>query len=242
MEYFTENWLQTAVGIYLLGMVLYGHYRGLIRLAVSMTALVVTLTAVHFAMPYVGAFIRDKTPVCGWIMDNVSDAFDLRDDAAADDGRMPEDQERFIEEMRLPDDLKELLIENNNSEVYERLGVDAFAGYIGNYLANVIINFVGFVILFVVIYIALKLLAGALDLVAKLPVLSGMNQLAGALLGGLQGLFFLWLASLPVTAFATTSWASAILDQIEASSWLSFLYHYNLISHLALGIVRGIVS
>lgn len=242
MEYFTENWLQTAVGIYLLGMVLYGHYRGFLRLAVSMTALVVTLAAVHVAMPYVGTFIRDKTPVYGWIVDNVSDALDIRDNAAPDDGRMSEEQERFIEEMRLPDDLKKLLIENNNGDVYDLLGVDAFAGYIGNYLANVIINFIGFVILFLVIYTALKLLAKALDLVAKLPVLSGMNQLAGALLGGLQGLFFLWLASLPVTAFATASWATAILDQIEASSWLSFLYHYNLISHLALGIVRGIVS
>ena len=43
MEFFRENWLQIIVGLYLLGMVLYGHYRGLIRLAVSMLALVVTL-------------------------------------------------------------------------------------------------------------------------------------------------------------------------------------------------------
>ncbi len=242
MEYFMENWLQITVGVYLLGMILYGHYRGLIRLAVSMVALAVTLAAVHFAMPYVGTFIRDKTPVYGWITDSVSEAFGVGDEEALSDDRLPEAQRRFIEDMRLPDDLKELLIENNNSEVYDLLGVDAFAGYIGNYLANVIINFVGFVILFLVIYVALKLLAGALDLVAKLPILSGMNQLAGALLGGLQGLFFLWLASLLVTAFAATAWASAILDQIEASPWLSFLYHYNLLSRLVLGIVRGIVS
>lgn len=242
MNYFTENWLQTAVGIYLLGMVLYGHHRGFVRLAVSMTALVVTLAAVHFAMPYVGTFIRDNTPVCDWITNSLSDTIGLYDDPASDAGRMPEEQEHFIEELRLPDDLKTFLIENNNREVYDTLGVDAFTEYIGNYLANVIVNFVGFVVLFLVIYIALKLLARALDLVAKLPILSGVNQLAGALLGGLQGLLFLWLASLPVTAFATTSWASAILDQIESSTWLSFLYHYNLISYLAMGIVRGIVS
>ncbi len=242
MEYFMDNWLQITVGAYLLGMVLYGHYRGLIRLAVSMAALAVTLVAVHFAMPYVGTFIRDKTPVYGWIMDSVSGAFGLGDEETLPDVRMPEEQRRFIEEMRLPDDLKELLIENNKNEVYDLLGVDAFAGYVGNYLANVVINFVGFVVLFLVIYVGLKLLAGALDLVAKLPILSGMNQLAGALLGGLQGLFFLWLASLLVTAFAAASWASAILDQIEASPWLSFLYHYNLVSRLALGIVRGIIS
>ncbi len=241
MEYLKENWLQIAVGAYLLGMVLYGHYRGFIRLAVSMAALVVTLAAVHFAMPYVGTFIREKTPVYGWVTDCVGDAFGIHEEEALPDAQMSEAQRQFIEEMRLPDDLKELLIENNNHEVYDLLGVDAFAEYIGNYLANVIVRLVGFVVLFVLIYVALKLLAGALDLMAKLPILSGMNQLAGALLGGLQGLFFLWLASLPVTAFATAAWASAVLDQIEASPWLSFLYHYNLISRLALGIVKGIV-
>lgn len=241
MEYFRENWLQITVGVYLLGMVLYGHYRGLIRLAVSMAALVVTLAAVHFAMPYVGTFIREKTPVYGWITDSVSGAFGIGEEALPD-MQMPAAQRQFIEELRLPDDLKELLIENNNNTVYDLLGVDAFAEYIGSYLANVIINFVGFVVLFLLIYISLKLLAGALDLVAKLPILSGMNQLAGAALGGLQGLFFLWLMSLLVTAFAATSWASAVLDQIEASPWLSFLYHYNLVSRLALGIIRGIIS
>ncbi len=241
MEYFRENWLQITIGAYLLGMVLYGHYRGLIRLAVSMVALVVTLAAVHFAMPYVGTFIREKTPVYGWITDSVSDAFGVSEESFPD-MQMPAAQRQFIEGLRLPDDLKELLIENNNNTVYDLLGVDAFAEYIGNYLANVIINFVGFVVLFVLIYVSLKLLAGALDLVAKLPILSGMNQLAGAVLGGLQGLFFLWLMFLPVTAFAATSWASAVLDQIEASPWLSFLYHYNLVSRLALGIVKGIIS
>lgn len=287
MEFFKENWLQIIVGVYLLGMVLYGHYRGLIRLAVSMTALAVTLAAVHFALPYVGTFIRDKTPVYGRIMDSVSDVFGISEaenipgiygtgaeapdvqvpdvqvpdvqvpdvqvpdaqvpdvqvpDIPAPETEIPDAQRRFIEEMPLPDALKELLIENNNDEVYQLLGVDAFAEYIGNYLANVIVNLIGFVILFVVIYITLKLLAGALNLVAKLPVLSGINQIAGALLGGLEGLFFLWLAFLPVTAFSASSWASAVLEQIEASPWLSFLYHYNPVSRLALGIVKGILS
>ena len=35
-----DNWLEIVVGIYLLGMILYGHYKGFLRLAVSMAALV----------------------------------------------------------------------------------------------------------------------------------------------------------------------------------------------------------
>ncbi len=242
MEFFRENWLQIIVGLYLLGMVLYGHYRGLIRLAVSMLALVVTLTAVHFAMPYVGTFIREKTPVQDWITDSVSEALGIREPENVPDAQLSESQQKAIEEMHLPKELKEILIENNTEAVYEMLGVNAFAEYVGNYLSNVIVGFVSFVVLFILVYVALRLLAGALDLVAKLPVISGMNQLAGAVLGGLQGLFFLWLAFLLVTAFSTTAWAAAVISQIEASPWLSFLYRYNLISRLVLGIIRGIIS
>ncbi len=237
-----KNWLEIAVGIYLLGMVLYGHYRGLIRLAVSMAALAITLVTVHFAMPYVGTFVKDKTPIYAWITDSVSDAFGVSKAEELPDAQMPAAQRQFIEEMHLPEDLKNVLIENNNREVYAALGVDAFAEYIGNYLANVVIQFVGFVVLFLVVYISLKLLAGALDLVAKLPILSGMNQLAGALLGGFEGLFFLWLAALLITVFSAFSWASALLEQIAASPWLLFLYRYNLISRLLLGVVRGIIA
>ena len=32
----SSHWLETAVAVYLIGMVLYGHYRGFIRLAVSL--------------------------------------------------------------------------------------------------------------------------------------------------------------------------------------------------------------
>ena len=48
-----ENWLEITVGLYLLAMVLYGHYRGFIRTAVSMTAVVVTFMIVQVVMPSV---------------------------------------------------------------------------------------------------------------------------------------------------------------------------------------------
>ena len=105
-----------------------------------------------------------------------------------------------------------------------------------------ILNWAGFVIMFLVVYILLRLVMKWLDIMAKLPVLSGMNQIAGAILGGIQGLFFLWLISLLLTACASTFWAAPILRQVEASPWLSFLYHYNLLSKLAVGILRGILS
>ena len=38
MDFLTEHWLSVGVGVFWLSMVLYGHYRGLVRIAVTMSA------------------------------------------------------------------------------------------------------------------------------------------------------------------------------------------------------------
>ncbi len=232
-----KNWLEIAVGVYLLGMILYGHYRGFIRQAVSMVALIATLVIVDAAMPQVTGWLKDNTQLHTWIAENMAESLGLEETA-----QMPAEQRMMIEGLDLPDDIKELLLENNNNQVYEILGVEAFTEYIGNYLANMVLNLIGFVVLFFVVYIMIRLVMKALDLMAKLPILSGLNQIAGAFLGGIQGLFFLWIASLVITACSGMQWAMNLITQIEASKWLSILYHYNFVSRLAMGILKGILS
>lgn len=56
-----ENWLPIAVGVFWGGMILYGHYRGFIRQAVSMAALLVTLVVVDLSMPYVTDYLKNST-------------------------------------------------------------------------------------------------------------------------------------------------------------------------------------
>ncbi len=232
-----KNWLEIAVGIYLLGMILYGHYKGFVRMAVSMVALAATLVIVHLAMPYVGGYLKNETPVYTWLTDNFSQAL-----VGGQEEQGEETQQMLIENSNLPKELKELLIENNNLDIYDALGVEKFADYVGSYMANVVINLVSYVVLFVLVYVLLQLLVKWLDLVAKLPILNGMNQIAGALLGAVQGLFVLWLISLLLTACSSMGWAQTVLAQIENSAWLSFLYHYNIISQILLGLVKSIIA
>lgn len=238
-----NNWLEIAVAVFLIGMVLNGHYKGFIRLAVSMVAFVATLAIVNMAMPKVSVMLKDNTPIVAWIQRGVENAsgLELAKGAGVGEG-MPAEQRMAIEELNIPKEIKEILIANNNNEVYQALGVEAFTDYIGNYLANIIVNLAGFVLLFVIIYAVIHLIMRALDVMAKLPILSGLNKIAGALLGGVQGLLYLWVGCLILTACSGAGWAMAVINQIEASGWLSFLYHYNIVSKLAFGIIQGMVS
>ena len=238
-----KNWLEIAVAVFLIGMVLNGHYKGFIRLAVSMVAFVATLVIVNMAMPKVSVMLKENTPIVTWIQQGVEKASGLEfaKESGVGEG-MPAEQRMSIEGLNIPEEIKEILIANNNNEVYQALGVEAFTDYIGNYLANIIVNLVGFVLLFVVIYVVIHLIMSALDVMARLPILSGLNKVAGALLGGVQGLLYLWVGCLVLTACSSAGWAMALIRQIEASSWLTVLYHYNIVSKLAFGIIQGIIS
>lgn len=233
-----ENWLSIAVAVYLIGMVLYGHYKGFIKLAVSAVALLITFAAIHVAMPQVTDFLKNNTKIYSTFEESMKDALKIEDSA---DSAEPSGQRTIIEGLELPKQLKEALLENNNSEVYKVLGVETFTQYIASYLANSIINIIGFLFLFVVVFAALNIITVWLDLVARLPILSGINKIAGGFLGGAEGLIFLWIICLFVTAFSGTAGGKSLIQQIESSALLSYIYDHNLLSSFVMTVVKTIL-
>lgn len=232
-----QNWLSIAAAVYLAAMVLIGHYRGFIRMAVSAVALVVTLVAVNMAVPQVTSYLRNNTEVYQTVEEAVRQAIGMDESADAD---TPAAQRQKIEELELPGLFKAELLENNNHEVYSLMGVDTFSRYVTGYLVSQIMNLAVYILLFIVIFGALEIIAKCLDIVARLPILSGVNKLAGAALGGAEGLIFLWLAFLLITAFSTTEWGMNLNRMIESSSWLSFLYDINLLAKFVMSLIAGI--
>ena len=230
-----KNWFEIIIGIYLLGMILYGHYRGAIRIAVSMVAFIATFLIVHIAMPSMTVFVKNQTPIYGWIQESLKDAL-----IPEENGEELFDEREILGNLNLPQEVQELLLEHHEVDLYNALGIHTFAEYVSDYVAGLIVRAAGFVILFFVVYVVVHVLMRWLDLMARLPIVSGVNKLAGALLGGIQGLFFVWLFLLLVMAFSTSGWASQVITQIESSKWLSFLYHYNVLSRLVLGFIKGI--
>ena len=61
MEILSSRWLEVAVAVYLVGMMLYGHYRGFIKIAVSVLSLFITLFAVRVAIPQTTAWLENNT-------------------------------------------------------------------------------------------------------------------------------------------------------------------------------------
>ena len=235
-----DNWLSVGAGVFLVGMVLYGHYRGFLKQCVSLGALILTIILVKIATPYMTGFIKDNPSIRQSAAEAILNAAGW-EEPSAESTELPAAQRIAIENLNLPQSVKETLLENNNSEFYHMLGVDQFAEYVSTYLADILINAVSSIILFAAVYILIHLLVRWLDLIARLPILYGLNHIAGAVLGLLQGLLLLWIGCFLVGVFAATPLGMTLEEQINASAWLRFLYRYNLINIVRGGIIRGIL-
>lgn len=239
-EFLQKHWLSVFMASYLIGMMLYGHYRGFLHLSISLAALAVSLLTVRAAMPHVTAFVKSNEGIHQWMEDSLLKAAGL-EDLQGHGLILPAEQRAAIEGTNLPEVMKRALIENNNEEIYHILGVDVFADYVGSYLADRIINTLTFILLFLAVYVGIRLLAHALDLIARLPILYGLNQIAGAVLGLIQALAYFWIVCLALNLFISTGWGQYLLNTIEATPWISFLYHNNLLLKAAAGILWNII-
>ena len=201
-----------------------GYRRGFIKEVVSVVLVLLSVVVVWLINPYVNTFIRENTSVYEKIQD-VSGAFveSLTDGKTVVDG---EQQNELISGMNLPGLLQNGIADNNTAAVYQSLAVNTFGEYVSHYLANIAAS------------VLIHVFAYALDLLARLPVLCGINKMAGALVGGGKCIIFIWVAMLVVTILCNTKIGQEGLRLIRGDTVLNFLYDKNIFIRIFAGINR----
>ena len=153
---------------------------------------------------------------------------------AIEEAEIPRDvQMAAIEKAELPEIFKELLSTNNNSEIYNELGAETFAQYVGRFLAKLIINIIAFLAVFILLTIVLRAVIFALDVVSNLPVLGFVNRLAGGGAGLLCALVVVWVLFIIITLLYTTSFGKEMYDVILGNDITKMIYENNPIMKLA---------
>lgn len=138
-------------------------------------------------------------------------------------------QIQAIENAGFPDFLREKLLENNNSEVYKQLGVTSFMQYIGAYLAKVVIDIIAFLVTFLMVTLVVRIIMYALNVIGELPMIHGLNQVGGAILGMGTALVIVWVMFMIITLAYQSDIGKASLEMIAKSPFLTFLYENNYI-------------
>lgn len=143
-------------------------------------------------------------------------------------GDIPKDvQIQEIENAPLPQFLKDQLLENNNSTIYDELGVQSFPNYVAAYISRLVLNLLAFLVTFLLAIIIVKALMFAVDIIGELPVLGLVNRIAGGALGLALAVVVVWIGFLVMTLAYTTEAGQACFEMVEQSPVLRFLYDTN---------------
>ena len=218
------NILSIVILLIVLLFMVRGYRKGLVQMVASMTTLILAIFLVSIATPHISNVLKTRTPVYNMIEEKCEDLIK----SGTDQISSKIEESEWIENLKVPGFLQEMIKENNNTVSYEKMNVDSFGEYISHFLATMILNVVSYIITFIAALILIKVIAGALGLLTHLPVIHSMNRILGAVMGLIQSLLLIWLFLLAVTLFGHTEWGDYIMKMINDSSVLTALYDANI--------------
>lgn len=144
------------------------------------------------------------------------------------------EQTELIENLPIPEFLQDILLDYNNEEGYQGLGVSTFQDYLIGFIATGILNVAAFLASVLIVHLLLWLSISALSILANLPVIRVVNRVAGLALGLLQAMLVLWLAFLILSLVSGTGIGMQLMKTVESSTWLNWLYQSNLFLKIVL--------
>ena len=250
------NWLLIVVAVLLLISTVIGYKKGLLKQGLILFGALILLWLMSFLLPYTREAIKEHTPVEIMISERVERMVQSRIDEMAEEKRdetlaqfnaygnksskgdanqpgakaptlTKSQQTELIEKASIPAFVKKILLENNNSEIYDRLKVETFTDYVKTYVTDTAINILAYVTTFVLAYMIYRLLLAAVHLVDHLPLAGSLNHGLGAILGLAEGLVLLGVFFMILFLFCRTGAGRACYKCIDDSKILTFLYDYN---------------
>ena len=223
--------LVVIAGIFLVCMFL-GYKKGLIKIVASLLATIISIVLVSIIAPHVSTWIRTATPLEAAVQNKVIEMLlpETENAEAVLQQELPREQQiSLIEGAEIPQMFRQMLLENNNSEAYAALGVNAFGEYVGAYIAKLLADIIAFLATMVVVMIVVHVAIAMLGILNKLPIIGGANRVAGAAVGIGIGLLIVWIVFLLVTLLYNTALGKACLEDIAASPILTKLYDSNIL-------------
>lgn len=108
---------------------------------------------------------------------------------------------------------------------------DTVTGEMASGISVLLINVVSFVLTLVICRIILHLITKAVKIVSHLPVISAVNRICGGILGGLEGILILYIASV-LLLFLPAGKTDALTCEIENSKIANKIYTENIITDI----------
>ena len=229
-----------------------GFWRGLIKSVVKIIFAGVSLLLAYILSPMVSGLLVENTQIDDYFRDRIySTIEEVIEERVKDElgnsvvGAEPAVVDELVQialnteltknqqidmlyDIKVPEFVRDALVENNFDEMRQNLGAKSFYDYIAIYIARMIVNAIAFAVTFVVVALVFGIVYLVLTVVVELPVISGINRFGGLIFGIMQSLVIVWLIFALAGLFAQTELGNIINVQIKESPFLTFINNHNI--------------
>jgi len=225
------NGLSILVAAIFLLCALWGYKRGFIKIAASLVATLATIILVVFLTPYISSVVLKVFPIEKRMQEKCIEMLMPEGNQALPEGidSSRETQISLLENAKIPEMFRQLLLENNNDEIYKSLGVTTFTEYVGSYLAKLAANIISFLLTLLVATVIVRIVIYTLGIIGDLPVIGGLNRVAGGLVGMGTGLVLIWVLFIVITLMYETKLGATCFQHIAENEFLTELYDHNIL-------------
>ncbi len=217
-----------VISIFIIFIIL-GFSRGLVKSVLKLVITGIALLLAYYLAPVLSNIIIEKTVVDDYISEKIKIGMEKMIDEPTVEIPTRSEQMEFINELQLPDYLKEALIENNNDDIMAELGTVDFYSYISKFISMAITKTLAFALIFMMTVVLLNIIAVALQVVAYLPIVGSINRIGGAVFGFAEALVIVWIIFVLIALMATNDTGAVLCNQINANPFLKTLYDNNIL-------------
>lgn len=231
------NLLVLGILAFILLLVFRGYRKGFFKSAASAIGIVLAVLLTAILYPGVNKLLCQYTVLDDVIEQKIIEKFELPEETKT---ATRNEEIDTIENLDLPDNVKGWLIANCNGETFLESGVDNVCSYIAKSLTAMVMRGISYVLTLLVLLLLLHILIMVLDVANYIPIIKSINKAGGAIFGAGQGILIVWIFMGIVTLLSTFSWAYQVIQMIDESPLLAWLYKKDIFLKIIVDILEKI--
>ena len=231
------NLLVLGILAFILLLVFRGYRKGFFKSAASAIGIVLAVLLTAVLYPGVNKLLCQYTVLDDVIEQKIIEKFELPEETKT---ATRNEEIDTIENLNLPDNVKGWLIANCNGETFLESGVDNVCSYIAKSLTAMVMRGISYVLTLLVLLLLLHILIMVLDVANYIPIVKSINKAGGAIFGAGQGILIVWIFMGIVTLLSTFSWAYQVIQMIDESPLLAWLYKKDIFLKIIVDILEKI--
>ncbi len=223
------NWVLIIVLAIIIINGLVGLKKGLIKMLFSLVSMILVIVATSIFAPQVSTYLQENTTLSDKIQESTQEFFEKNDVLKGDNVEID------LDDVSIP-----MVMQNSvedNVDTYVDGTISKYNDYVIESVSNMIFSAFVYIGVLIVLMLVVGIIGIQLKLISKLPVLKQVNGLAGGAVGIIIGLLVVWIFFIGVTMFSNFAFSIAILDEIQNSKILTFIYDKNLLIQLYLNFI-----